>query len=57
MSKKVVLTMTNGQQLNLEGIDELYGINDAINDGETVFIYDQVAINTRHIIHARLEEK
>ena len=57
MTKKVVLTMTNGEKINLEDIDELYGINDAINDGETVFIYDQIAINTRHIIHARLEEK
>lgn len=57
MSKKVVLTMTNGEKINLQDIDELYGINDAINEGETVFLYDQIAINARHIIYARLEDK
>lgn len=57
MTKKVVLSMTNGEQINFNNIDDLTIIDDAIMNQKTIHMMGEAVINTRHIIHARLEDK
>ena len=57
MSKKVVLTMSNGQQISFDNLDDLGIVNEAINKRETLHVLNGAVVNTSHIMFALLEEQ